>query len=109
MPGNNDTVSGRVKATITLSISWVAEKNACYRTWRELVRGCGVEVWVAKASKHAQMIICGIVTVEELVWCVVVPRTAGTMIESVGGYGQGFRPVRSGNISVEHESADAIV
>jgi hypothetical protein len=74
----------RIKATITLSISWVAYENAHHRTWRELVRSRGSEVWVTKASKHAQMIICGIVTMEDLVWCVVVPRTAGMPIESIG-------------------------
>ena len=69
MTRDNDSIGGTVKATVSLVVSRVAEKNTKCRTWRKFLSGCGSEVWVASTTKDPKVIIRRQNPVMGEVWC----------------------------------------
>jgi len=59
MAGNDDTVSGEVKAPVTLVIGWVAKKGTKSGARGKLVGSSGRQVRIAGAPKRSKIMIRG--------------------------------------------------
>jgi hypothetical protein len=55
------------------------------------------------------MFVRGVMAEEEAVWCAIMAWAARTPVERVCGSGQRLRPVSGRNVSVEQESANAVI
>lgn len=73
------------------------------------MRSCRSHVGIAKAPEHTQVIIVGLLAMEELVRAGIIARPTGTTVERVGGRGESLGPERRGYVGVEKNGTKAVV
>ena len=63
----------------------ITKKNTRRGARGELVIHGGVEIWIAKTTKHLKVSVVGLNIVEKKVWCLVSNGSRGAAIQKVGG------------------------
>jgi hypothetical protein len=109
MPRDDDTAGLEVETPIAFVFAWVAKKDAAGRAGCKFVRGAGVEIGKAQATKNAEMIIGRLDVVKAEVWCLMVYSTRWADVKEIGGGVKGLDPKGRGEGGLEQEGANNVV
>jgi hypothetical protein len=92
MAKNEDTLSGKVHAAITLMMRRITKKNTSTRSGREFIRHSGGGVGVAKTTKNAKRQVAGVRVMKSKVWGGCTNIFGGEAIKNVSGVMKSFNP-----------------
>jgi len=85
--GNNDTVSGEIKAPISFVVSRVTKEGAQGRARSKFVWGSGCEIGIASAAKHSKLMVGGMEVVEGEERGGHMQCFGGETVDEIGGSG----------------------
>jgi hypothetical protein len=90
-------------------ISRISEKNTSGGSRCQFVSGFGREIGIAAATKHAQVIIGGGVSMKGEIWTGHADRLGGEAVQQICGGVEPFYPVASRNKSLKKQGAQHII